>query len=106
VEVTRRLKLTTSDVARVIGVSEPNASRLIDGAYLLSEGTKPWKMAALYVRFYRGLVSIVGDSDDLARDWLNSPNRTFAEQLPIDVIKQAAGLVQACEYVDAHCSTV
>ena len=42
----------------------------------------------------------------LAKNWLRSPNRAFADQQPIDAIKSVQGLVHACEYVDAHRASV
>lgn len=101
-EASRRLSLTTGELAEIIGISQSSASRLTRGLFVLDDGTKTWETAALFIRLYRGLVSIVGNSDELAREWLGSPNRTFGERRPIDVIKRIDGLVHACEYVDAH----
>jgi uncharacterized protein (DUF2384 family) len=101
-ETARRLELKTGDLGDIIGISQSSASRLVRGQFFLAENSKQWEMAALLVRLYRGLASIVGNSDELARGWLESPNRAFAEQRPIDIIKRVDGLVLACEYVDAH----
>ena len=97
-----RLELTTSDLERILGISQPSASRLMRGAFLLKEGGKPWEMALLLVRLYRGLASIVGNDDLLAVRWLRSPNRAFDDATPYDRIQSATGLVATCDYIDAH----
>jgi len=97
-----RLKLGTTDLQRITGISQSSASRLMNGKYQLRENAKEWELAALLIRLYRGLHSIVGNNDALARDWLNSPNKAFGGLAPIRVIEQASGLVHACDYIDAH----
>lgn len=101
-ETARRLNLKAVDLAAIIGVSQPSASRLMKGEFQVKEGTPEWQLAALLVRLYRGLFSIVGNSDELARAWLGSKNRAFNDGVPIEEIKKIVGLVAACEYVDAH----
>lgn len=101
-EVARQLGIGSADLGAILGISQPSASRLMNGLYALHEQQKEWELAALLVRLYRGLYSIVGNSDQLAKDWLKSRNRAFGDQIPFAVIKQAAGLVHACDYIDAH----
>lgn len=97
-----RLELTTSDLERILGISQASASRLMRGAFQLKEGNKSWEMALLLIRLYRGLASLVGNDDALAVKWLRSPNLAFDNARPCDRIQSAAGLVSACDYVDAH----
>lgn len=101
-ETAHRLGIGPTDLGKIIGMSQPGASRLLNGQNTIKEGTKEWELAALFVRLYRGLYSIVGNSDELARDWLKSPNLSFGNQQPINIIKRVEGLVHACEYIDAH----
>lgn len=97
-----RLGLTTSDLERILGISQSSASRLMNGGFQLKENSKPWEMALLLIRLYRGLASIVGNDDTLALQWLRSPNRAFDDARPYDRIQSAVGLVSVCDYVDAH----
>jgi len=101
-EVARRLEINSTELGAILGISQSSASRLMNGLYALHEQQKEWELAALLVRLYRGLYSIVGNNEQLARDWLNSRNRAFGDQVPFAVIQQAAGLVHACDYIDAH----
>jgi len=97
-----RLGLGTNDLERILGISQSSASRLMNGSFQLKENSKPWEMALLLIRLYRGLASIVGNDDTLAVQWLRSPNRAFDDARPYDRIQSAIGLVAACDYVDAH----
>lgn len=101
-ETARRLGLGSSALARIIGVSQPTASRLLRGRYRLVPDSKPWELAAQFLRLYRSLSAIVGGEDELARAWLDSPNAAFAGQIPRDLIQRVDGLVHACDYLDAH----
>ena len=100
-----RLDLTTGDLERILGISQASASRLMRGEFRLKENSKPWEMALLLIRLYRGLAAIVGNDDALAVQWLRSPNRAFDGASPHDRIQSATGLVFACDYVDAHRAT-
>ncbi len=101
-ETARRLGIRPTDLAPIIGISQPSASRLMKGQFLVKEGTPEWQLSALFVRLYRGLFLIVGNSDELARAWLGSANQAFGDKPPFDAIRSITGLVAACDYVDAH----
>ena len=101
-ETAQHLAIGPSELAPILGISQPSASRLLRGEFLNKEGTSEWQLSALFIRLYRGLFSIVGNSDELARHWLTSANQAFGDQHPIDLIKSIPGLVFACDYVDAH----
>lgn len=101
-EVARHLEISSTDLGSIIGISQPSASRLMRGEFTVRERTKEWELAALLVRLYRGLYSIVGSNDQLAKDWLTSRNLAFGNEIPFAVIQKASGLVHACDYVDAH----
>jgi uncharacterized protein (DUF2384 family) len=102
VEAAQRLALGPTEMGQIVGVSQPTASRLLQGGYSIRETGKEWELSAHLVRLYRSLFSLVGGDDTLARGWLRSSNTAFSGQKPIDVIKRIDGLLHACEYLDAH----
>lgn len=102
VEAARRLGIGPTDVGQIVGVSQPTASRLLNGEYSLKESSKEWELSAHLVRLYRSLFSLVGGDDDLARGWMRSANKAFADQPPINVIKRIDGLLHVCEHLDAY----
>lgn len=101
-ETAKHLNVGPSDLAAIVGVSQSSASRMFSGGFLIKEGTPEWQLAALFVRLYRGLFSIVGNNDALAREWLTTGNHAFDGQHPLEVIKSIIGLVAACDYIDAY----
>lgn len=101
-EAAARLDLKAGVLRRVLGVSQPTASRLLHGRYQIPPDTKTWELAALFVRLYRALFAMVGGNDELARLWLDTPNRAFGDHIPRELIQRIDGLLHACEYVDAY----
>lgn len=95
------LEIQQSVLARLLGVSTAQVSRMRQGAYLLDENRKEWELAALFVRLYRSLDSITVNSFDEARAWLNSRNRGLSGEKPVTLIASAAGLVRVVDYLDA-----
>ena len=94
-----RLDVSKSLLAKVLGVSPPTISRLYSGNYQLDQGRKEWDFALLFVRVFRSLDSIVGD-EATARKWLTSENRGLNAK-PIELIRNAEGLVRVVQYLDA-----
>jgi len=101
-EVTRRLDLGPSMLGRIIGISQPSASRLLAGAYELRETAKEWELSAVLVRIYRSVFALVGGDEVLARAWLRAPNRAFSGEAPANLLVRVDGLLRVCEYLDAH----
>ena len=100
VRAARFLDVAQSDLAQVIGVSGATLSRLANGRKALEPGSKPWQLAALFVRLFRSLDAIVGSDDAAARAWLRSDN-TALGGVPLTLIRDPAGLVRTVDYLDA-----
>lgn len=94
------LGLTNAILGRVLGLSEASASRLRSGAFKLQLDTKPYELALLLVRLFRGLDAIVGGEEDVLRSWMNSSNYAL-NGVPRELIQTVQGLVATLEYVDA-----
>lgn len=94
------LGIAQADLASVIGVSEATVSRLAAHQKQLEPGSKPWQLAALFVRLFRSLDAIVGSDDNAARAWLRSENLALGG-VPLELIRDAAGLVRTVDYLDA-----
>lgn len=95
------LDIRQAVLARLLGISAPQVSRMAKGSYLLDENRKEWELAALFVRLYRALDSITVNSLDEARAWLNSRNRGLNGEKPVALITSAMGLVRVVDYLDA-----
>ena len=100
VRAARYLALAQADLAQVIGVSGATLSRLANGHKQLEPNSKPWQLAALFVRLFRSLDAIVGSDDRAAGAWLRSPNSALGG-VPVELIRDPAGLVRCVDYLDA-----
>ena len=67
------LELNQARVAEILGVSPATVSRMSSGSYALEAGKKEWELAALFVRLFRSLDSLVGSNDVAARAWQRVP---------------------------------
>lgn len=94
------LGIAQAEVAAIIGVSPATVSRLANGQKRLEPGSKPFELAALLVRLFRSLDAIVGSDDQAARAWLRGPNDALGG-VPLELIRDAAGLVRTVDYLDA-----
>ena len=94
------LGLSNAALARTIGVSEATASRLRAGAYAIEPGTKPYELALLLIRLFRGLDAVVGGDEASLRSWMAAANRALGG-VPRDLVQTVTGLVAAVDYVDA-----
>ncbi len=99
------LELNQSRLAEILGLSPATVSRMANGAYVLDAGKKEWEMAALFVRLFRSLDSLVGSNDEAARSWLRGENRALGDK-PVNLIRGAEGLVRAVHYLDAARSRI
>ncbi len=99
VNAAKALGVSQAKVASTLGVSDPTASRMFGGKYLLDPQRKEWELAALFVRLFRSLDSIVA-SDEKARAWLNSDNKALGGR-PVDLLPRAEGLIRVLLYLDA-----
>jgi transcriptional regulator with XRE-family HTH domain len=99
------LGLNQARVAEILGVSAATVSRMANGTYALDASKKEWELAALFVRLFRSLDSLVGSNDEAARAWLNGANRGLGDK-PVNLIRSAEGLVRAVHYLDAARSRI
>ncbi|WP_045096379.1 antitoxin Xre/MbcA/ParS toxin-binding domain-containing protein [Legionella fallonii] len=92
--------LTGKDLGKIIGISEPSASRLTQGKKLISPHTKEGEIALLLLRIYRSLNAMVGNNHEKAKLWLNNQNKYFKNK-PIEEMKTISGLIRVLNYLDA-----
>jgi uncharacterized protein (DUF2384 family) len=89
-------------LARILGIDPSTLSRRISRGSGLSEHSREYETALLWIRLFRSLDAIVGGQDGTARAWLDSPNLAFAGQRPRDLVTGTEGLVRVLQYLDAH----
>jgi len=92
------LKLSKTQLARVIGVSPATVSRM-PGRPLNPRG-KDGELALLFLRMYRSLVSLYGGNVEQSVAWLTHDHDHFGVR-PVELIERVDGLVEVCGYLDA-----
>ncbi|WP_076997471.1 antitoxin Xre/MbcA/ParS toxin-binding domain-containing protein [Variovorax sp. KK3] len=93
------LGLNNAALARIVGLSESQISRIARGEKSLDVGTKSAELATLLVRVYRSLDALVGNDDGHRKAWMTSFNRAFNET-PKDAVQKVDGLVRVVNYLD------
>ncbi len=88
-------------LARTVGLSESSLSRLAQGAYRLEPDSKPFELALLFVRLFRGLDAMTGGDEAAARAWLRADNLALGAR-PIDLMQRISGLLDVIAYLDAR----
>ena len=94
------LGIAQLDLADIIGVSPATMSRIASGRKQLEPGSKPWQLAALFVRLFRDLDAIVGSNDAAAAAWMRGEHLALGG-VPLDLARDPGGLVRTVDYLDA-----
>lgn len=100
VRAAQALGLRQSELAAILGISAPSASRLIGGQYLLQPEGKPFELALLLIRVFRSLSGVLGDRMEEASAWMRVENRALGG-VPAQLVTTATGLVNTVAYLDA-----
>lgn len=96
-----RLAISGRQLAEIIGVSEATVSRWKRNEAALEAGSKPFQLAALFVRTFRSLDAITGGDEAVARSWIAAPNLALAAR-PIERMVTVQGLVDVTTYLDGR----
>ncbi len=101
VNAARHLGLPSTVLARVLGLSEASISRLRSGKFDLQPDGKPYELAQLLVRLFRGLDAITGGDDAASQSWIRGENLALRGR-PIELIQTIPGLIATLAYVDSR----
>ncbi|NNU80885.1 DUF2384 domain-containing protein [Halovulum dunhuangense] len=96
-----RLGISGRQLAEIVGVSEATISRWRRNEAALEVDSKPFQIAALFVRAFRSLDAITGGDETVARIWLKAPNTALAAR-PIERMVTVQGLVDVTTYLDGR----
>lgn len=94
------LELEPKVLGIVLGISESSVFRLKSQDRFVKLGSKEDELARLFLRLFRSLQELFGDSDYNKKEWLNSHNE-YLEGRPIELIQRVEGLSDAVHYLDS-----
>ena len=92
--------LSNTELSHVLGVSPSTVTRMHQGSYEIAQGGKPWEMASLLTRLYRGLDAIMAGDNASLLSWIDSPNNHL-HAVPRELMMSTEGLVRTLAYVDS-----
>ena len=104
-EAVRRIaeywQLTNEGLGEILGLSGSTVSRLRNGSWHFSKGTKSFELAQYLTRLFRSLDSLLGSDDAAARSWLDAENVEL-DGRPLELIRTIRGLTMVADYVDDY----
>ena len=104
-EAVRRIaeywQLTNEGLGEILGLSGSTVSRLRNGSWHFSAGTKSFELAQYLTRLFRSLDSLLGSDDVAARSWLDAENVELGGR-PLELVRTIRGLTMLADYVDDY----
>ena len=99
VRAAKALGLNQKALGATLGLSEASVSRLARGRPIAPQ-SKEGELAALFVRLFRSLDTLVGGDEPKARAWLAAHN-VHLRGTPSALIRSVTGLTHVTDYLDA-----
>ncbi|RYH09598.1 XRE family transcriptional regulator [Tropicimonas sp. IMCC6043] len=96
-----RLGLSQAEMAALLGVSAPTASRMFRGEYFLHEARKEFEFGTLLLRLFRSLDAITGGDSRVNAEWMRNANSALGG-IPAELIRTTMGLVDVVTYLDSR----
>lgn len=93
------LSLTTDIVGLIIGADSSTINHIIQNKDMPKN--QVYEAAVLLIRLYRSLHARLGGDKGAMMHWLNSNNKDFNGEKPVDVIKSQTGLVEIVHFLEA-----
>lgn len=95
----RRLGVPNRELARILGTSEASVSRL-SRSRTFRPDSREAEMAALFLRLFRGLDTLMGGDEAKAQAWYRAANQHLGG-VPAGRTQTVEGLVDVVRYLDA-----
>ena len=83
VDAATRLKISSTDLEKILGLSQSASSRLFNHEHFIQEATEEWKRSTYFLRLYCSFLTLVDEDNEFAIDWMTSKNKTFNHKMPI-----------------------
>jgi transcriptional regulator with XRE-family HTH domain len=106
VRAARRLGLSQSELAAVLGTSAASVSRTWNGGRPILPESAEGRHALLFLRVFRSLDTLVGGEAEKARRWLDERNSHLGGEAPRALLASTTGLVRVADYLDAMRGTL
>jgi hypothetical protein len=95
------LNITNVELSNIIGISQPQLSRIANSTTFIKKDSKDYELALLFIRVFRSLDALVGGDAASAASWIRHNNLAFG-QVPIERLKKVQGLLDVLSYLDSR----
>lgn len=92
--------IDNQQMAAILGVNRTTLARAYQSVNLDPE-QNAGRLAALVLRIYRAVHTLMGGNGENIRHWLATPNKALAGGAPLDAMQSIEGLVSVAQYCDA-----
>lgn len=99
VKAAELLGVKNVELAKILGISDSQVSRICNGEKTIAYGSKASELALIFVRIYRSLDALVGNNDKNRLMWMESFNRAIND-VPSKAIQNVEGLIKVINYLD------
>lgn len=93
------LGIKNIELAKVLGISDSQVSRISNGEKIIFYGSKASELALILLRIYRSLDTLVGNNDKNRLMWMGSFNREIND-VPSKAIQNVVGLTRVDNYLE------
>lgn len=93
------LNLSSTELAKAIGVSDATVSRYRREQAHIAPTSKPGELALLLIRVFRSLDPLVGSDREARKAWMHSTNHALGG-VPAQLVLKPEGLVRTLAYLD------
>lgn len=87
-------------MASILGINRTTLARHYQ-SQSLDPAQNAGRIAAIVLRIYRAVYTLMGGDEEHIRHWFSTPNHAFAGRSPMDAMKKLDGLVSVAQYCDA-----
>jgi hypothetical protein len=94
------LGVSTRELGAIVGISAAQVSR-IRGGQTLAHGSKPYQLAAAFVRLFRALYPLAGGDEQAMRRWFHADNAELVG-VPAELARDPMGLATVVNYLDGY----
>ncbi len=94
------MAIDNQQMATILGVNRTTLTRAYQSLNI-DPDQNAGRLAALVLRVFRAVHTLMGGNSENIRHWINTPNKAFSGGTPLEAMQSIEGLVSVAQYCDA-----